>query len=367
MSTPKILLTGATGFMGGTILTTLLSSSSTSSSQEIPLPITCLVRTPEAAAKLTATYGPSLLHPILFASLDDTSSLTTAASSHDIVIHTSLSYHTPSALALLAGLAQRKRVTGQKVWMIHTSGTSNVADFPVSRKRYVSSDDFVLDDEEDDVYSFERDREKEWGYGQRATEIAVVEGGLELGVETVVVMCPTIFGVGTGLFNRVSIQVPAYIRAGIEHGRVVVVGEGKGVWNYVHVQDMADLYLLVVGRIVKRDGEGLPMGKKGILFCENGMFSWMDAARGAAQVLFEEGLVEENKVECVDRAEGARVLGSLMGFVDEDIIEVALSSNARTRASVGRRLGWVPTRGEEEWKKGFKDDLKEILRTRGGR
>jgi len=45
-------------------------------------------------------------------------------------------------------------------------------------------------------------------------------------------------------------------------------------------------------------------------------------------------------------------------------VEAGLSSNSRTVASVARRLGWKPRRGEEDWKRGFGDDVRVVLEKR---
>lgn len=44
-------------------------------------------------------------------------------------------------------------------------------------------------------------------------------------------MSPLIYGIGTGMFNKKSIQVPMYTKAALENGHAVVVGSGNGVWD----------------------------------------------------------------------------------------------------------------------------------------
>lgn len=58
-------------------------------------------------------------------------------------------------------------------------------------------------------------------------------------------MSPAIYGVGTGLFNKVSVQVPAMVRMALMMGRSMVIGDGDGVWDHVHVEDTAALYRVV--------------------------------------------------------------------------------------------------------------------------
>jgi hypothetical protein len=223
---PQILLTGATGFIGGSILTQLLNSSSPSLRNAT---ITCVLRGEDRAAKLSYVYGERV-RPLLYQGLDDIEATTAIAAQHDIIINTTLGYHVSSAQALIRGLAQRKASTGQDVWMIHTSGTSNLADQPISGAWVEKEVGFEFDDANDDVYGYEQKREALDPYLQRTTELSVVDTGLELGVNTLVIMSPTIYGIGTGLFNTTSMQIPSYIMAALTHGRAVVIGEGKGVW-----------------------------------------------------------------------------------------------------------------------------------------
>lgn len=356
MSTaPKILLTGATGFVGGSVLTALLDSPSLKAH-----PITCLLRSSSAASTLTATYG-NRIKTLLYDGLDDTSTATAAAASHDIIIYCTLSYHAPAILALIRGLADRKATTGRPVWFVHTSGTSNLGDLPVSGKYLHTPPHREFDDARDNVYGFEKERDAAVPYPQRSAELAAIDAGMELGVKTVVIMSPTIYGVGTGLFNKASIQVPACVRTALMGGRSVAIGEGAGIWDHVHVEDMAALYRVVVEDIVDRGGEGVPTGKKGILFCANGRHSWREVAQGVADALFEAGKIEDRTVVSVGLADAAKVSAAVNGMSDEDMIEAGIASNSRTAASVGRKLGWVPTRGEEFWKKTFHDDVRMVL------
>lgn len=357
---PQILLTGATGYIGGTILAHLLDSPSPTLSEAT---ITCLVRGPERAANLSSTYG-TRVRPVVYKDLDDSEATTAAAAQNDLVINTTLGFHQASAQALLHGLAKRKASTGRDVWMIHTSGTSNLADQPISGAWVEKEAAREFDDVKDDTYSYEKQREALHPYAQRSTELGVIDMGLELGVKTLVIMSPTIYGIGTGLFNTTSMQLPAYIRSVLDHGRAVVVAEGKGVWDHVHVEDLAELYQIAVVEMLEKGGKDLPTGKEGIIFSGNGRHSWMEVAQGVADACYEEGKIRERRVESVGLAEGAKLLASFLGQVDEKLVELGLSSNSRTVSSVGRKLGWEPTRGEEAWRKGFRDDVKAVLEKR---
>ncbi|RYN74991.1 hypothetical protein AA0120_g12175 [Alternaria tenuissima] len=354
---PRILLTGATGYIGGTILANLLKSSSHTLSNAT---ITCLVRGPERVATLSAAYGDRV-RPVLYKDLDDLETTTAVAAQHDLVIHTTLGYHAASAQALIRGLAQRKVTTGRDVWMIHTSGTSNLADQPISGTWVEKVPEREFDDAKDDIYGYEQEREAQTKNPQRSTELAVIDAGLQLGVKTLVIMSPTIYGLGSGLFHRTSLQIPMYIVSVLTTGRAIVVNGGKGVWDHVHVEDVAELYKIAVIEILERGGKALPTGQKGIIFSGNGRHTWMEVAQGVADACYEEGKIKDGSINSVGLAEGAKILAAAMPMMNEHMVEMALCSNARTVASVGKRLGWKPSRGAEAWSKGFRDDVKALV------
>lgn len=224
MSSPKILLTGATGYIGGTILSQLIKSEHPALQS-----ITCIVRGQDRITKLQKVYGDRVKAE-LYDSLDDIDRTIEVASQHDIVINTTLGWHPESTIALIHGLAKRKQVTGKDVFMIHTSGTSNLADRPFT-ENYVETR--IFDDFEDDVYGFEKAADATDPYPQRTTELGVVDAGLKEGVKTLVIMSPTIYGIGSGEWNKSSIQIPGYVKAALSQGQAMVAGEGKGEWDNV--------------------------------------------------------------------------------------------------------------------------------------
>ena len=365
-SQPSILLTGATGFigevymhalphepssngriLGGTILTRLLKSDHPALKNAT---ITCLMRGEDRVPKLQETYG-SRVKAELYKDLDDTERTIEVASQYDIVINTTLGFHPESAAALVDGLAKRKQATGKDAFMIHTSGTSNMADQPITGAYH---EDRIFDDEADDIYCYEKMRNEQYAYGQRSSELGVVDRGIETGVKTIVIMSPTIYGIGTGAFNKSSIQVPAYAGVTLKTGNGVVVGEGKGIWDNVHVEDLAELYEIVLLNILEKGGADLPFGKKGIIFSGSARHTWRELAEGVAEAAYKAGKIKSPEVKSVTLDEGVNLFphGSAMR------VELGLSSNSRTQSTVGKKLGWKPTRGAEAWKEGFAEEVK---------
>ncbi|KAF4446704.1 hypothetical protein F53441_9637 [Fusarium austroafricanum] len=341
MDTPKILLTGATGYVGGSVLTAILSNTSLQN-----LPITALVRT-EAQATTISTLPVT---PLLYTNLDDTSLLTQTAPAHDIVIHASLGYHIPAAKALLRGLAQRKKETAREVHYIHTSGTSNFGNRPISKK-FTERRVFL---DKDDIYAYEKMREGLEPYIQRTADVAVFEMGEELGVRTYIVCPPLIYGRGTGLFKTSSIPIPTLVRAAIARGEAIYVGDGQGVSDHAHIEDVAALYTLIVEKIVAN--EKVPFGKEGFFFANAGEQTWLEIAQEIARVGCQRGkLAAEPKSVTLTELSKDWFRG------DEHVTELGLCSNSETRGERSRELGWEPLKDDSQWKETIAEEFDVAL------
>lgn len=255
--------------------------------------------------------------PVIFSSLDDTELLEQLASEHDVVIHAANGYHIPSAKALIKGLAQRKARTGEAVHYIHNSGTSNFGDRPVSGA-YTENPPRVFSDK-DNIYEYEKYREGIETYHQRTADVAVFELGAETGVSTYIICSPLIYGRGTGLFNKSSIQIPILIRSALVRGEAIYAGNGLGVWDHTHIEDIAALYTLILAKVLTR--EDVPSGKDGFYFANAGRQSWLDIAKGIARVGHQLGkLPAEPKSVTLAEASQAWFGG------DENLTEPAICS-----------------------------------------
>lgn len=202
-----------------------------------------------------------------------------------VIVHAGAGWHTPSAKALITGQGARKIETGCPVHYIQISVTSNLSDRPHT-DGYTDTHQF---NDEEDIYSYEKYRESREVYHQRTTDIAVIETGEALGVTTYVVMAPTIYGQGTGPFNRYSIQLPSLIADAIKSSSVSVLLEGKTIWSHVHVKDVASLHTTLL-RHICTDSQ-IPSGRKGIYFCETGEHSHREFSEMLAKACYDLGIL----------------------------------------------------------------------------
>ncbi|KAI1082445.1 NAD dependent epimerase/dehydratase [Whalleya microplaca] len=361
MSPPKVLLTGATGYIGGTVLNQLVTS--TSPNLEA-VTVSILVRGEERAAKLRGKYGDRIVC-ILFKDFDEIPLITEVASQHDIIINAGSGFHPASAEAMVRGLAQRKAATGKPVWMLHTSGCSNISDRPITDTAYPDREWDDADAEA--VYEFEKaTNEREW-YAQRTSELAVLDTGIELGVNTLSIQVPNMCGTGEGLFQNASLMIPIMMGYVLARGYGFTLGDGTGAIDYVHISDLAALYVLLLQKILEDGGKDLPTGKKGIIFPTNGRSRTYDIAQRCVDVAFETGALpkpdgpQEKEVRTVDIAEAATTTAG-----NTVIAETGWAGHRLTKGTVARKLGWNPTRGEDAWHQDFYDELKAALAGKRG-
>lgn len=361
---PKILLLGATGYVGGTVLYHLIRSPAIARC----LPISVLVRGAERAEKLKSAYG-NHVSTVSLTSLNDLDLITTLASEHDIVINAGTGYHPASAEALVYGLAKRKAASNGNTsgegtvppWIIHTSGNSNIADNPLAGDCY--PEDFWLHDSDpESIYELEKEKEAREPYLQRTAELAVLDAGSKLGVGATVLQIPAIFGSGRGLFNAAEALVPMMLRFVLRHGYGPRLGDGTAQIGLVHVEDLAALYVRVVEEVVEGGGKVVPSGRGGIVFPCVGMVTLADIARDCVEAVARKGIIQTKEVKEVDLDTVAAEFGA--GDLGRHIAAICWAAHWNTAGTVGeKKLGWKPLHGKEAWhdRAHFDSELDAVL------
>ncbi|GLA35885.1 hypothetical protein AnigIFM63309_001266 [Aspergillus niger] len=252
---------------------------------------------------------------------------------NEFIIHAGTGWHTPSTKALITGQGTRKTRTGHPAHYIQISGTLNLGDRPHTDGY---TDTHLFTDEED-IYSFEKYRESRETHPPRTTDIAVIETGEAVGVATYIIMAPTIFGQGTGSFNRAS----------------------NTVWSHVHIEDLASLFIVVLKKICT--GVTIPSGRKGIYFCETGEHSHREFSERLATAAYELSVLPSSDVKEITLEEA----GEKLVFGCVSTAELGYSSNAQTKAILGRKLGWMPLHGDD-WETTFHDEVSAFIKSPPG-
>jgi len=283
----KIFMTGASGYIGGTVAASLVKAGHS---------ITGLARSESAAAKLRA-HGIDAVR----GELSSHSIVRDAARSADAVINCADASDPFVVAAIAEGLA------GSGKAFLHTSGSSVIGDKAAGKASPKIHDEDTRSEPLPEKI-------------QRVAVDGTVVASAAQGVRSVV-LCPSlIYGEGRGA-NPDSIQVPSLIRQAVKSGVPRYIGAGANIWSTVHVDDVASAYLLAL--------EKAPAGS--FYFIENGEASLKSIVESIARLLG-----------------GKRAAES--GSNDEAIAEwgpqaawFSLGGNSRVSAARARKaLGWQP-------------------------
>lgn len=284
----KIFITGATGYLGGSIATRLIAQGHE---------IHGLVRAHDKVKQLEAQS----VIPV-FGSLDDAELLQQAVERTDATINAANSDHFFSVQAIVNAMA------GTGKTLIHTSGSSIICDDAMGS---FASDTVYGDDA---LFT---------PMAHRAPRVAIDRLVRAAGITNdmrAIVICPTlVYGKGLGMQAQ-SDQLPKIIAKSRSERTGIYLGDGQNIWSNVHIEDLVELYVLAL--------DAAPSGA--FFFAENGESSMRDVATAVSIALGYEGRTASWNM--------AEAIASLGGFA-----RVALATNARVRATNARRLlGWKP-------------------------
>ncbi|GIK05576.1 hypothetical protein Aspvir_009689 [Aspergillus viridinutans] len=292
------------------------------------------------------------VQPIVVPDYNNLEIVREAASGNDIVINAGFGFHPGFGKALVEGLGERKKATGKDTYIIHTSGVSNIADLPLSGR---FTDTQIFSDK-DDIYAHEEGRESQVPNAQRTTELTIINTAEALNVRAYIVFNPIIYGIGLGNFNKFSFQIPLLIRKSLAHKQAIVVGKGDGIWGHVHIEDLVDLYLLILEKIVVSKTTEIPVNRNGIYCSETGETTFLDISREIGKEGKALGVFETDEVRSLSLQDAAEAIG-----FNEAVVELAFASNARTKSDRARELfSWKPKRTVEDFKKSIYEEFKVL-------
>ncbi|KAK6349084.1 hypothetical protein TWF730_009843 [Orbilia blumenaviensis] len=320
----KIFLLGATGYLGGTILNRLTATHPT-------LSITALARTQDKAKLITTAY-PSV-HTVI-GDLDSSDVIISESSTADIIITAADCDHPNHIKHIYNGMA--KNTSGNPIYFIHSSGTGVLADISLAKPGEREQSE-ISDKTWDDVTDIEGIHSLPAGQIHKNVDSLVQAPPLDKNPNIrYAIVCPSfIYGEGTGPVNRRSNLCPSLFEAFVKHGKGFTVGKGENISSNVHVEDIVDLYVLLVEEAMKEGGGKATWGRDGgWYFVENGKHTWGDVARETVKIAHEKGYLESREVEelGVEQAKKLSMLGAYLW-----------GANSICRASRARsELGWTP-------------------------
>jgi nucleoside-diphosphate-sugar epimerase len=280
----RIFLTGANGFIGGSVATTLIAAGHR---------VRGLVRD-RAKADVVTAHGIEAV----IGSLDDAVVLHDEARAADAVINAASSDHRGVVETLISAL----RGSGKA--LIHSSGSSIVADL-------------AMGEPSDRVFDEATPVEP---LPEKAARVAIDALVLAApGIRSVVLCNTMIYGHALGPPAQ-SVQIPALVKQAKGSGVVRYIGRGLNRWSNVHIADVAALYELAVAKAPPAT----------FIYVESGEEALGQIAKAIA-VRLGFGAPQSWNADAAIAAWG------------RNMAVFSLGSNSRVRGKIAAELGWSPT------------------------
>ncbi|EIW57265.1 NAD-P-binding protein [Trametes versicolor FP-101664 SS1] len=344
MSTNKltIFITGATGYIGGSVLQGLLDHP-----KQTTFEITALVRDPVKAKRFEEEFGVKTT----VGSLQDLDKLSALVKEAHVVINAADNNDVNAMNAILSGLKARHDKTGDVPILIHTSGGGALLDDArgahASAPIYSDLDLAPLDALPPTAFN-------------RAVDHAVNAADAAGYARTYIVSPSLIYGaasgplVKAGLANAHNVAVGLIVRSALQNGEVAVLGAGMSVWANVHIDDAADLYIRLFDALLNNP-ESVSHGRDGYFFVENGELSMSAVLTAVADALSALGRIPSRSlVACSEQEMGA--------YYGSPIFVKILFGNSRCKAERARReLGWAPKHPAQDFVDGLRAEVESLV------
>lgn len=324
---PKVLLTGTTGYVGGTVLDTLYKT-------HPEYTYTAILRS-APPSDFKSRY-PNV--EVIKGSYDDTEILRAAAEDADIVVHSGSSDHLGSLQALVSGLLKDTPVQEGTKFLIHLSGTGIIADWRSPDGKPGSLNPQVWSDISDIDGITSRPEGELHQHTDKYLQDTARAHGEKL---KIAIMCPPdIYGKGHGTGRIESYLVPAYLKEAKKIGAAFYGGEGENVRSWVHIDDLAKVYLRLVEEAVA-DGGQADWGVEGYYFAASQEHTSLDFAREAGKVLQKHGALQTAEPKQVPLEQ---IDGMLSDWGLPHLGTYMFAANSRSKADrAAKKLGYSPT------------------------
>ncbi|KAJ3535359.1 hypothetical protein NM208_g1129 [Fusarium decemcellulare] len=331
--TQNILITGAAGYIGGSLLADLLSRTDETFKAARYF---AAVRAPEQVEAL------SKLHVnIVKLDVNDKAAVEEAVVGNeiDIVVHTAGSMYPDLAFNVISALGQRRQKSGKDSSV--TTMFSDLGGWPYGEVK--DTDAGILQ------------KEKEIGGPNpvRLTNILVADEGKARNVTTLNVAVPMVYGRGYGKWRKLSVNIPAFIRTSIKL-KTVYKFDQEGSPPACHISDMSALFVLLLEKILR--GESVPHGEEGYYFAMAHRSPYWKVMEGLAKGLYSRGLVTEPTVQVWPDDDMA---SENLGFPRTYIRAIGTSRGDLVPVNAFK-LGWKPKWDEKRFLDSIDDEIAAV-------
>ncbi|KAK7203729.1 hypothetical protein BZA70DRAFT_58365 [Myxozyma melibiosi] len=317
---PKLLLTGATGYVGGHVLAHLVAFNSPSK-----LDLSAFVRKQSDADKLVSVYG-SNVSVVLGPNAYEDPAFASAVAEADIVLHLGNAADDPVSADLIAAKIKDGAL------LIHISGSFVLSDF--------SKLDQALTTPVDDIKDIKTITSLPESQPHRDIDIKVLDLSKKRpNVKTLIVCPPLIYGPSKSIGHKASIQIPLLIKIASIAKANKVFGTGNAIWSTVHLSDLANFFVTLVSTYIS-DPSKLSYNDEGYYFVASEQRSWGEIVAALDAPLVHYGVIPSENVSSKEpawTADSFTILGDKSSYVYS-----LFTSNSVTEPSRAKKLGWKP-------------------------
>ncbi|KAF2231493.1 NAD(P)-binding protein [Viridothelium virens] len=262
----------------------------------------------------------------------------------NIVIHCASSINADLALNLITALGKQREASREQTFFIHTSGLSAFYEKTGWPQRETKDTGPVFDLEKQLADSFPI----------RKTDVAVIEHAKAKGVTSFIVIPSTVYGKGSGEWNKLSVVLPVYIQACISQRAVSKFPENTKV-SGVHISDLTALYGRIIQKILQK--EPLPSGTEGYYFALAHNLIWWEVLDQLAATLKARGLVTTSDTSIwSDDEAAAEAMGIPIQFV-----QPLWNSGENIVRKKPDMIGWEPAWDKDDFLGSIDDEIQAVL------
>ncbi|KAJ5686910.1 hypothetical protein N7536_009529 [Penicillium majusculum] len=334
----NILITGAAGYIGGSLVADFLARKTTSIDVDR---LIAAVRSEDQANSLS-----NLGVRVIQLDLTDEDTVVKSVLSYNIsiVIHTASSINPTLALHLITALSKQGEVSGEKTYFIHTSGLG----------AFFENTGWPAGPFKDTDAVFDTEKELADSSPLRKTDVAAIEHAEKRGVGCFVVVPSLVYGKGSGEWNKLSVVLPVYVKASISGRAVYKFPEDTKV-SSVHISDLTSLYGRIIENILQ--GKPLPTGREGYYFALAHYLHLGEVLDHLAIQLKARDLITDSKTKIYLNDEAA---ASSLG-IPVPFVRPLWNSGDNIIAEIPHRIGWRPMWNKERFLQNLDDEIQAVV------